>query len=222
MTTTIPVAVRPLRQRLIEDMDVRRLSAETQRNYIRDVGRFASFLGRPPDTATPEEVRRLQIEQRDAGVPIPTMNRIVSALRFFFTHTLDRPELARKLVRVRQQRKIPEVLSMEEVARLLDAPHTCLKHYAALSVGYGAGLHVAEIAKLKVSDIDSKRMLIRVERGKGGRYRNAMLPEGLLRASGAPRGAPAKRRRSPGLRAWRLPQPLAVSRLAIAFASLHR
>jgi site-specific recombinase XerD len=173
------IAISPLRQRLIDDMNMRRFSRETQRNYVRDVGRFATFLGRPPDTATADEVRGFQVEQRDAGVPVPTMNSIVSALRFFFTHTLDRPDLARKLVRTGHPRKIPVVLSLDEVARLLDAT-TCLKHQAALSVAYGAGLRVAEVAALKVSDIDSERMLLRVERGKGGRYRNAMLPEGLL------------------------------------------
>src|SRR6478752_2980534 len=111
-------AISPLRQRLIDDMNMRRFSRETQRNYIRDVGRFATFLRRSPDTATADDVRRFQIEQRDAGVPTPTMNSIVSALRFFFTHTIDRPDLARKV--------------------------------------------------------------IRVARGKGGRYRNAMLPADLL------------------------------------------
>ena len=89
-------AISPLRQRLIDDMNMRRFSRETQRNYIRDVGRFATFLRRSPDTATADDVRRFQIEQRDAGVPTPTMNSIVSALRFFFTHTIDRPDLARK------------------------------------------------------------------------------------------------------------------------------
>jgi integrase/recombinase XerD len=107
------------------------------------------------------------------------MNSIVSALRFLFTQTLDRPDLARRLVRVSHPRKLPVVLSRDEVARLLNAT-TCLKHQAALSVGYGAGLRVAEIAMLKVRDIDSERMLIRVERGKGGQYRNAMLPADLL------------------------------------------
>jgi site-specific recombinase XerD len=173
------IAVSPLRQRLIEDMTMRRFSRETQRNYIRDVGRFATFLGRSPDTASAEDVRRFQVEQRDAGVPVPTMNSIVSALRFFFTQTLDRPDLARKLIRTGHARKIPVVLSLDEVARLLDAT-TCLKHQAALSVAYGAGLRVAEVAALKVSDIDSERMLLRVQCGKGGRDRNAMLPEGLL------------------------------------------
>jgi integrase/recombinase XerD len=100
-------------------------------------------------------------------------------LRFFFTHTIDRPDLARKVIRVAHPRNLPVVLSWEEVARLLNAT-TCLKHQAALSVAYGAGLCVAEVAALKVADIDSERMLIRVERGKGGRYRNAMLPADLL------------------------------------------
>lgn len=151
--------ISPLRQRLIDDMNMRRFSYETQRNYLRDIGRLASFLGRSPDTATADDLRRFQIEQQDDGVPVPTMNSIVSALRFFFTQTVDRPDLARRLVRLAHPRKLPVVLSRDEVARLLNAT-TCLKHQAALSVAYGAGL--------------------RVERGKGGRYRNAMLSEDLL------------------------------------------
>jgi integrase/recombinase XerD len=161
-------AISPLRQRLIDDMNMRRFSRETQRNYIRDVGRFATFLRRSPDTATADDVRRFQIEQHDAGMPTPTMNSIVSALRFFFTHTIDRPDLTRKLIRVAHPRNLPVVLSRDEVARLLNAA-TCHKHQAALSVAYGAGLRVAEVAALKVANIDSERMLIRVERGKGGR-----------------------------------------------------
>ena len=146
MNDPLPAApISPLRQRLIDDMNMRRFSPETQRNYIRDVGRFATFLGRSPDTATAEDLRRFQIEQREAGVPVPTMNSIVSALRFFFTHTLDRPDLARRLVRVTHPRKLPVVLSPDEVARLLNAT-TCLKHQAALSVAYGAGLRVAEVS----------------------------------------------------------------------------
>ena len=173
------VPVSPLRQRLIDDMTMRRFSPETQRNYLRDVGRFATFLGRSPDRATAEDLRRFQIEQGEAGMPAPTMNSIVSALRFFFTHTVDRPDLARKLVRVRYPRKLPVVLSRDEVARLLNAT-TCIKHQAALSVAYGAGLRVVEVSMLKVGDVDSERMLLRIERGKGGRYRNAMLSPDLL------------------------------------------
>ena len=108
----------------------------------------------------------------------PAMNGTVAALRFFFNHTV-RPDLARKLIRLRYPRKLPVVLSPDEVARLLAAT-TCLKHRAALSAAYGAGLRVAEVASLKVGDIDSKRMLIVVERGKGGRGRHALLSPDLL------------------------------------------
>lgn len=90
------------------------------------------------------------------------MNSIVAALRFFFTHALNRSELARKLVRTAHASKIPVVLTHAEVKRLLDAT-TSLKHQAALSIAYGAGLRVSEVSALKVSDIDSKRMLLRSE-----------------------------------------------------------
>jgi integrase len=103
----------------------------------------------------------------------------VAALRFFFTTTIDRPDLSRKLIRVSYPRKLPTVLSPDEVDRLLGAT-TCIKHRAALSVAYGAGLRVTEVAALKIGNVDSERMLIRVERGKGGRYRNAMLSPDLL------------------------------------------
>ena len=147
----------PLRERLIEDMNMRNFSIATQRNYIRDVGRFATFLGRSPETATADDLRRFQIEQREAGVPVPTMNSIVSALRFLFAQTLDRPDLARKLVRVAHFRQLPVVLSRDEVARLLNAT-TCLKHQAALSVAYGAGLRVGEVSMLKVRDMAGGRL----------------------------------------------------------------
>ncbi len=176
VTTPAPIN---LRQRMIEDMEMRRFSRATQRNYLCDVGRFAKFLGRSPDTASADDIRQFQLVQRDAGMPVPTMNSIVSALRFFFTITVDRPELARKLVPAKHPRHLPVVLSQDEVARLLNAT-SCLKHRAALSVAYGAGLRVAEVAALKVRDIDSERMLLRIERGKGGQYRNAMLSQDLL------------------------------------------
>lgn len=168
-----------LRQRMIEDMNIRGFSAKTQHDYLRIVERFAAFLGRSPDLATPEDIRRFQVEQREAGMPAPVMNSHISGLRFFFTTTIDRPDLSRKLLRVSYPRKLPTVLSPDEVARLLGAT-TCIKHRAALSVAYGAGLRVAEVAALKIGDIDSDRMVIRIERGKGGRYRNAILSPDLL------------------------------------------
>ena len=168
-----------LRQRMIEDMTVRGFSAKTQHDYLRVVTRFAAFLERSPISATAEDLRRFQVEQREAGMPAPAMNSHVAALRFFFTTTIDRPDLSRRLIRTPYPRKLPTVLSPDEVARLLAAT-TCIKHRAAVAVAYGAGLRVAEVAALKVGDIDSERMLIRVERGKGGRYRNSMLSPDLL------------------------------------------
>jgi integrase/recombinase XerD len=176
---TLPSTGSGLRQRLIEDMSVRGFSKKTQRDYIRNVASFAAFLGRSPDTATAEDIRRFQIHQSEQGMHPPAMNSTVAALRFFFTHTLDRPDISRKLIRFRYARKLPTVLSADEVARLLAATK-CLKHRAALAVAYGAGLRVAEVASLKMGDIDKDRMLIRVERGKGGRYRHAMLSPDLL------------------------------------------
>jgi len=176
---TIQEAVSPLRQRMLQDMAMRGLREHTQHDYIRFVRDFASFLGRPPDTATAEDIRRFQVHQAEGGVQPPTINSSVSALRFFFTVTLDRPDLSRRLVLVRHPRKLPDVLSVEEVGRLLEAAPG-LKYKAALGTAYGAGLRVSEVAALKVDDIDSTRMLIRVEQGKGRRDRNAMLSPQLL------------------------------------------
>jgi len=161
---------------MLDDMAMRGLREGTQRDYIRFVRSFAAFLGRSPDTATAEDVRRFQIHQAETGVQPPTVNGSVSALRFLFTVTLDRPDLSRRLVLVRQPRKLPAVLSVEEVGRLLEAAPGP-KHKAALGTAYGAGLRVSEVVALKVGDIDSTRMLIRVEQGKD---RNAMLSPQLL------------------------------------------
>src|SRR5262249_61844355 len=137
--------------------------------------------GGPPDTATAEDVRRFQVHMTENGARPPTLNSATSALRFFFGTTLDRPELARHLARVHYPRPLPRVLSPEEVGRLLEAtPGPGLKYKAALSIAYGAGLRAGEIVMLRVSDIDSKRMLIRVELGKGGKDRHAMLSPQLL------------------------------------------
>jgi len=171
--------VSALRERMIEDMSVRSFSEATRRDYIRCVKAFAAFIGRSPDTATADDLRHFQLHQTQAGVQPPSINGAVSGLRFFFTVTLDRPDLARRLTVVRQPRKLPPVLSAEEVARLLDAAPGP-KYKAALGTAYGAGLRVSEVVALKVSDIDSTRMLIRVERGKGRRDRHAMLSPQLL------------------------------------------
>jgi integrase/recombinase XerD len=171
--------VSALRQRMLEDMAMRGLRSHTQHDYIRFVRGFAAFLGRSPDTATAEDIRRFQVYQHESGVQPPTINCSVSALRFFFTVTLDRPDLSRRLVLARFPRKLPAVLSVEEVGQLLEAAPG-LKYKAILGTAYGAGLRVSEVAALKVDDIDSTRMLIRVEQGKGRKDRNAMLSPQLL------------------------------------------
>jgi integrase/recombinase XerD len=171
--------ISPLRRRMIEDMTVRNFVEKTRNDYIRQVRTFTAFLGRSPDTATAEDLRRFQLHQSQSGVRPPSMNNAVAALRFFFAITLDRPEMARHLTFVREPRKIPVVLSLEEVARLLEAAPGP-KYKAALSAAYGAGLRVSEVVSLKVSDIDSQRMLLRIEQGKGRKDRFAMLSAKLL------------------------------------------
>src|SRR3979411_727782 len=177
--STIERPARALRQRMLEDMAMRGLRSHAQHDYIRFVRSFAAFLGRSPDTAQAEDIRRFQVHQREIGVQPPTINGSVSALRFFFTVTLDRPDLSRRLVLARFPRKLPAVLSVEEVGRLLEAAPG-IKYKAILGTAYGAGLRVSEVASLKVDDIDSTRMLIRVEQGKGRKDRNAMLSPQLL------------------------------------------
>jgi integrase/recombinase XerD len=146
---------------------------------VQRVKNFAAFLGRSPDTASFEDVRRYQLHLAASGVGVPTINQTLSTLRFFFRVTLRRHEIVEHTHIIHEPRKLPVVLSPEEVARLLDAAPG-LKYKAALSVAYGAGLRAAEVISLKVSDIDSKRMIIRVEQGKGGKDRNVMLSPSLL------------------------------------------
>jgi integrase/recombinase XerD len=173
--------ISPLRHRMIEDMSVRKFGEKTHHDYIRHIESFAKFLGRSPDTATGEDLRRYQVHQTAAGVQPPSVNSSAVALRFLFTVTLGRANLATQLTRVHYPRRLPRVLSSEEVARLLEAaPGPGLKYKAALSVAYGAGLRACEVVSLKVCDIDSKRLLIRVEQGKGRKDRHAMLSPQLL------------------------------------------
>ena len=171
----------PLRERMIEDMRIRGMGEKTQKAHIRGVKDFATFLGRAPDTATPEELRAYQLHMTDAGVSAETFNVRIVSLRFFFGVTCGREEMKRYMQFRHKPRKLPVVLSVEEVADLLAAvPGPGLTYRAALGISYGAGLRAAEVCNLKVTDIDSDRMLIHVDNGKGGRDRKAMLSPGLL------------------------------------------
>jgi len=172
-------AISPLRRRMIEDMTIRHMSAKTQQQYIRAVKNFADFFGRPPDKAVFEDIRRYQLHLAKSGVAVPSRNAAMTALRFFFRVTLRRPEVTDEIAFCREPRRLPLVLSPDEVTRLLAAVPG-LKCRAALSVAYAAGLRVAEIVSLKISDIDSARMVIRVEQGKGRKDRYVMLSPHLL------------------------------------------
>lgn len=169
----------PLRQRMIDDMRMRKLEDKTQEAYIRAVRKLAAFLRRSPDAASVEDLRRFQLHLVDQGTSPITLNATLTGLKFFFDVTLDRSELMAKMQPVRVPRTLPVILSREEVARLIAAARN-LKHQTALSVAYGAGLRASEVIGLKVGDVDGQRMTLRVERGKGRKDRYAMLSPVLL------------------------------------------
>ncbi|MEH6814853.1 MAG: site-specific integrase [Motiliproteus sp.] len=171
--------ISPLRQRFIEDMAMRKLAPNTQSGYIRAVKKLASFLGRSPSTATPDDLRRFQLQMATDGVSRITLNATITALKFFFEVTLSRYGAIRLMSHVPIPRKLPVILSPNEVERLLDAAaHP--KYKTALAVAYGTGLRISEVIALKVSDIDGQRMTLRVEQGKGDKDRYAMLSPALL------------------------------------------
>ena len=172
-------SISPLRQRMIDDMMMRKLSPKTGSQYIRSVKNLTRYLGRSPDTATAEDLRKYQLHLVDQGVSRITLNANLTALKFFFVTTLDRADALTKISTVPVPRKLPVVLSLEEAARLLNAAGNP-KYKAALSVAYGAGLRVSEVVALKVSDIDSTRKTLRVEQGKGRKDRYAMLSPVLI------------------------------------------
>ena len=176
--STKPIS--PLRQRMIEDMTLRKLSPKTQIAYVRAVANFTRFFGRSPGTAEAEDLRRFQLQLVEQGMSSISLNATITGLQFFFEFTVDRPAVMKKMRRVYEPRKIPQILSVEEVTGVLQSAGS-LKYLAALSVAYGAGLRANEVVHLKVSDIDSERMIIRVDEGKGQRDRQAMLSPGLLK-----------------------------------------
>jgi site-specific recombinase XerD len=171
--------ISPLRQRMIEDMTLRKLGAKTQAAYIRAVKNFTRFFGQSPDAASAEDLRRYQLYLVQQNTSRTTLNATLTGLRFFFEITLDRPGAMKHTSHVHQPRKLPVILSVEEITKLLQAAGS-LKYQAALGIAYGAGLRASEVVHLTVRDIDSRRMVIRVEQGKGHRDRYAMLSPALL------------------------------------------
>ncbi len=171
--------ISPLRQRMIEDMTMRKLAPKTQVSYICAVKKLADHLGHSPHTASAEDLRKFQLHLTDTGTSRITINTTITALRFFFEVTVGDKNIVGKLKTVPVPRKLPVVLSREEVSRLLEAT-TSLKYKAAFSVAYGAGLRINEVTTLKVSDIDGERKTLHVDQGKGRKDRYAMLSPALL------------------------------------------
>jgi integrase/recombinase XerD len=169
----------PLRRRMIEDMTVRNLSPATQRSYVHAVAKFSRYFDRSPDRLGLEDVRAFQVHLVSTGISWAALNQTVCALRFFYGVTLGHGEIPERIPYAREPRKLPVVLSADEVVRFLEAVPS-LKSRAALTTAYAAGLRGSEVVALKVANIDSGRMVIRVEHGKGGKDRYVMLSAQLL------------------------------------------
>ena len=164
---------------MIEDMTVRNLSPATQRSYLHAVAKFSRYFGRSPDQLDLEDVRAYQVQLVARGISWPALNQIVCALRFFYGVTLGQSDLPERIPYAREPRKLPLVLGADEVVRFLEAVPG-LKSRTALTTAYAAGLRASEAVRLKIGDIDSSRMMIRVEQGKGAKDRYAMLSPQLL------------------------------------------
>lgn len=169
----------PLRRRMIEDMTVRNLSPATRRSYTYAVAKFSQFFGRSPARLDHDAVRTYQLHLIERGLSWQTINHNVCALRFFYQVTLARADVVERIAYAREPRRLPVVLSSAEVVRFLAAVQG-VKARVALTTAYAAGLRVSEVVGLKVSDIDSSRMVIRIEQGKGRKDRYVMLSPQLL------------------------------------------
>ena len=217
-----PTSISPLRQRMIEDMTARGLSRQTQRGHILACKRFAAYLKRSPDTATAEDVRLFQLQLMENGLSIQNRNRTMTGVRFLLRVTMRRHDLAAEVFHMKEPQRNAQILSAGEAKRLLTMAGK-LQVRVLLSIGYGAGLRVSEVVKLKVKHIDSALGVIRVEQGKGKKDRQVMLsPETLdllrewwkARTARCDAGVPAGERwLFPGRRKGRPLTPRQVSRL---------
>jgi site-specific recombinase XerD len=169
----------PLRRRMIDDMTIRNLSPATQRSYLHAVAKFSRHFGRSPEHLDLEDVRAFQVHLVATGISWPALNQTVCALRFFYGVTLGHAEIPERIPYAREPRKLPVVLSADEVVRFFEAVPS-LKTRAALTTAYAAGLRASEAVGIKLADVDSGRMVIRVEHGKGGKDRYVMLSTQLL------------------------------------------
>lgn len=170
----------PLRQRMMEDMELRNLSPKTIKLYINNVARFARHFGKSPAVLGPEAVRTyLLYLVQDRKVAWGTYKQALAALRFLYRTTLQRGEIVHDIRCPRPERRLPEVLSFDEVRRFFQAVHS-FKHRTILMTAYAAGLRISEAVRLRVSDIDSERMVIRIVQGKRNKDRYTLLSPLLL------------------------------------------
>jgi integrase/recombinase XerD len=193
MDTSTP-AVSPLRQRMLDDMRMRKFGDKTQSDYQRAVRNFGKYLGRSPDTATVEDLRRYQLHLVDHGISPASLNAAISGLKFFFDVTLDRGQVMAKMQPVHLPRKLPVILSREEVGRLIAAAGN-LKHQTALALAYGTGLRVNEVVSLKVGDIDSQRMTLRLNAAKARRIAMRCCPRSCWNACACGGASPERKAR---------------------------
>jgi|CXWL01.1.fsa_nt_gi site-specific recombinase XerD len=172
--------ITPLRQRMIEDMTIRRLKPHTQGNYIRAVARLAKHFNRSPDQIDYEEVRRYRLHLMDQGFKAHNVNQMMTGLRFFYKHTLGRRDALEMIpLPPEPPRKLREILTTEEIARLITAARRPMWR-CLICVAYGAGLRASEVVAIKIKDIDPERMVLRIIDGKGGRDRAAKLSPLML------------------------------------------
>jgi len=168
-----------LRRRMTEDMTGRNLGPHSQRNYLNSCARFAAFLGRSPDTATADDIRRFQLFLIETGASIVGRNRIMTGVKFLLRVTLRQHDLAAEIYHLKEPQKIPLVMSRDEIKRLL-AVAASIRVRVMLSLAYGCGLRAGEVVRLRAGDIDSAQNIIRVVQAKGRKDRNVMLPADML------------------------------------------
>lgn len=170
----------PLRQRMLEDLQIRHYSPTTIRVYLHSVAEFAQHFHQPPDRLGPEHIRQYQLFLiKDKQASQSTCVQLVCALRFLYTHTLNRKIEIERIPFPRRERTLPLILSREEVKALLEAPRK-LRDRAVLAALYGSGLPVSEATQLKPGDIDARRNVLCVRQGKGRKDRHTLLPPKLL------------------------------------------
>ena len=169
-----------LREQMVADLQLRGITPRTQKEYLREVSNLAKYYNKSPQDLGEKEVKEYLVHMlKDRGISVGTYRTYVAGIKFLYTTTLDRPEVVEKIKYPKSTHKLPEVLDLSEIKALLSVMDN-LKHRALLTMTYSAGLRASEVARLRVSDIDSKRMMVRVQQGKGRKDRYSILSKTAL------------------------------------------